>query len=149
MVAGRTVRGVRLHSRGLAAVRRIAAGLLGAAVMLAGAAAPAADGVVRHSATVSAANALIAEVRVSLARAARVYVEYDNPQAGRYRTALSDPGAEHMIPIVRLRPETTYDYTIFVTGDSGPDESEPPPRAGRAGSPPGRCRRRSPPYRCG
>ena len=93
--------------------------------MLAGAAAPAADGVVRQSATVSAANALIAEVRVSLARAARVYVEYDNPQAGRYRTALSEPGAEHAIPIVRLRPETTYDYTIFVAGDSGRDESEP------------------------
>ena len=126
-VAGRTVAAFDCTDGGLAAVRRTAAGLFGAAVMLAGTAAPAADGVERHSATVSAANALIAEVRVSLARAARVYVEYDNPQAGRYRTALSEPGAEHVIPIVRLRPETTYDYTIFVAGDSGQDESEPPP----------------------
>ena len=82
-------------------------------------------GVVRHQAAVSAANALIAEVRVSLDRAARVFVEYDNPQAGRYRTALSEPGAKHVIPVVRLRPETTYDYTIFVADESGQDESEP------------------------
>ncbi len=72
--------------------------------------------VLQHGATVSAANALIAEVRVSLDRAARMFVEYDNPVAGRYRTALSGPSAEHVIPIVRLRPETTYDYTVFVAG---------------------------------
>ena len=91
-----------------------------AAILLLGApaAAPADDAaaVVRHGAAVSAANALIAEVRVSLTRAARVFVEYDNPQAGRYRTALSDPGAEHVIPVVRLRPQTAYEYTIFVAG---------------------------------
>ena len=124
-------------SRAAAAVRRIATGLLGTAVVLAGTAAPAsaapaaADagaGVVRHSATVSAANALIAEVRVTLTRVARVYVEYDNPQAGRYRTALSEPGTEHVIPVVRLRPETTYHYTIFVADDSGQNSE-----AGRGG----------------
>ena len=86
--------------------------------MLLGAALPAATddaaAVLRHGASVSADNALIAEVRVSLTRAARVFVEYDNPQAGRYRTPLTAPGAEHVIPIVRLRPQTTYDYTIFV-----------------------------------
>ena len=100
---------------------RLLLGVLVAASVLLGAAFPAAaDGgaaVVRQSAAVSAANALIAEVRVSLTRAARVFIEYDNPQAGRYRTALSEPGAEHVIPIVRLRPETTYDYAIFVAGD--------------------------------
>ncbi len=90
-------------------------GVLAAWCMLGAASEAAADaGVARHGAAVSAANALIAEVRVALDRAARVYVEYDNPQAGRYRTALSGPGAEHVIPIVRLRPQTTYDYTIFV-----------------------------------
>ena len=72
-----------------------------------------APGVVRHRATVSDSNALIAEVRVSLNSPARVFVEYDNPQAGRYRTRLGTTAAEHAIPIVRLRPETTYDYTIF------------------------------------
>ena len=70
--------------------------------------------VMRHSASISETNALIAEVRVSLSQAARVFVEYDNPQAGRYRTAVTEPGAEHAIPIVRLRAETTYDYTVFV-----------------------------------
>ena len=77
--------------------------------------------VLRHSASVSERNALIVEVRVTLDRAARVFVEYDHPQAGRYRTALSEPGAEHAIPIVRLRPETTYDYTIFVVDGSVAD----------------------------
>ena len=93
-------------------LRSLAAAFAGAAVVR-----PAA---VRHEAAVSAANALIAEVRVSLDRAARVFVEYDNPQAGRYRTALSEAGAEHVIPIVRLRPETTYDYTIFVADGHAP-----------------------------
>ena len=60
-------------------------------------------------------------MRVTLARAARVYVEYDHPQAGRYRTPLSEPGAAHAIPLVRLRPETTYDYTIFVVNGSVAD----------------------------
>ena len=111
-------------------------GLLAAAGVLLGAAVTAAadtgaaavrPAAVRHGATVSAANALIVEVRVSLDRAARVYVEYDNPQAGRYRTALSEPGAAHLIPIVRLRPETTYDYTIFVAAaDDGRDAAAGP-----------------------
>ena len=81
---------------------------------------PASDAaaVLRHSAAVSERNALIAEVRVTLASAARVFVEYDHPQAGRYRTPLSEPGAAHVIPLVRLRPETTYDYTIFVVDGS-------------------------------
>ena len=81
-----------------------------------------AAGVVRHSATVTEANALIAEVSVSLNRLAHVFVEYDNPLAGRYRTRLGAAAAEHTIPIVRLRPETTYDYTIFTT--NGADESD-------------------------
>ena len=108
-------------------------GLLAAVTLLGGVAVPAAAdggaGVIRHGAAISPANALIAEVRVSLARAARVFVEYDNLQAGRYRTALSEPGAEHVIPIVRLRPETTYDYTIFVAGSdraAGPEPAAGP-----------------------
>ena len=89
---------------------------LAAAFIALGAALASADetAVLRHGASVSERNALIIEVRVALSRAARVYVEYDHPQAGRYRTPLSEPGAEHVIPLVRLRPETTYDYTIFV-----------------------------------
>ena len=87
---------------------------------------PASDAaaVLRHSAAVSERNALIAEVRVTLDRAARVFVEYDNLQAGRYRTPLSEPGAAHVIPLVRLRPETTYDYTIFVVDGSAADGAD-------------------------
>ena len=70
----------------------------------------------------SESNALIAEVRVSLTSPANVFVEYDNPLAGRYRTRLEARAAEHTISIVRLRPETTYDYTIFTASDS--EESE-------------------------
>ena len=81
-----------------------------------------APGVVRHRATVSDSNALIAEVRVSLNSPARVFVEYDNPQAGRYRTRVAALATEHVIPVVRLRPETTYDYTIFTV--YGADESD-------------------------
>ena len=114
-------------------------GLLAAAGALLGAASPAAAdtgaAVVRHGAAVSDANALVAEVRVSLNRAARVFVEYDNPQAGRYRTALSAPGAAHLIPIVRLRPETTYDYTIFVAaGHAAEDAGSRDAAAGPGGS---------------
>ena len=76
-------------------------------------------GVVRHSATVSESNALIAEVRVSLSRPARVFVEYDNPLAGAYRTRLGALAVDHAIPIVRLRPETNYDYTIFTVNGTG------------------------------
>ena len=97
------------------------AGVPGAAPVLAPAARPAAAtaaAVLRHDASISERNALVVEVRVTLARAARVFVEYDNPQAGRYRTPLSAPGAAHAIPLVRLRPETTYDYTIFVVEGS-------------------------------
>ena len=102
----------------LTAIRlRLLLGMSAASVALAGAPPPAAAdaaGVMRHGASISESNALIAEVRVSLSQAARVFVEYDNPQAGRYRTALTEPAAEHAIPIVRLRAETTYDYTVFV-----------------------------------
>ena len=94
-------------------------------IALAAAPAAAADAaaVLRHGASVSARNALIVEVRVALSGAARVYVEYDHPQAGRYRTPLSGRGAAHVIPLVRLRPETTYDYTIFVVDGSAADGS--------------------------
>ena len=98
---------------------------MAAALIVLGAALASADAaaVLRHGASVSGRNALIVEVQAELARTARVFVEYDNPQAGRYRTPLSEPGAAHVIPLVRLRPETTYDYTIFVADGSVVDGS--------------------------
>ena len=91
----------------------------------------------RHSATVSEANALVAEVRVSLSRPAGVFVEYDNPLAGRYRTRLEATAAEHAIPIVRLRAETTYDYTVFtVYGSDVSDAVGGPSGSFTTGAPP-------------
>ena len=103
-----------------AARRRSILGLAVAALVLGAAPAQvaAAATVLAHDASVSERNALIVEVRVALSRAARVFVEYDHPQAGRYRTAPTEPGAAHTIPLVRLRPETTYDYTIFLVDGS-------------------------------
>ena len=75
--------------------------------------------VVEHSAAISAANSLIAQVSVSLSREARVFVEYDNPRAGRFRTALSAPGMEHDIPVARLLPGSDYTYTVGIQDADG------------------------------
>ena len=75
--------------------------------------------VVEHSAAISAANSLIAQVSVSLSREASVFVEYDNPRAGRFRTALSAPGMEHDIPVARLLPGSDYTYTVGIQEADG------------------------------
>ena len=75
--------------------------------------------VVEHSAAISAANSLIAQVSVSLSREARVFVEYDNPRAGRFRTALSAPGMEHDIPVARLLPGSEYTYIVGIQDADG------------------------------
>ena len=81
--------------------------------------------VIDHSASISSANSLIAEVQVTLSREARVFVEYDNPDAGKFRTALSETGTAHTIPVVRLRPETTYAYTIGTQDADGAETLGP------------------------
>ena len=73
--------------------------------------------VLGHGASTVAANSLRATVHVSLSRPARVFVEYGNPLAGRFRSAPSAAAAEHAIPLVRLRAKTEYQYSIGV-GDS-------------------------------
>ena len=78
-----------------------------------------AGAVIDHSAAISPANSLIAEVQVTLSREARVFVEYDNPDAGKFRTALSGPATTHTIPVVRLRPESAYAYTIGIQDADG------------------------------
>ena len=81
--------------------------------------------VIDHSATISPDNSLIAEVQVTLSREARVFIEYDNPEAGKFRTALSEPATAHTIPVVRLRPETTYAYTIGTQDADGAETLGP------------------------
>ena len=80
---------------------------------------PAPPRVTSHSAAISEANSLIAEVKVELTEPARVVIEYANPDAGRFRTAASGPAAEHAIPVVRLRAETAYSYAVGVEGADG------------------------------
>ena len=75
--------------------------------------------VLDHSLSIRDDNALIAEVELSLSRAGQVFVEYENPQAGKFRTALSESGAEHRISVARLRAETTYSYAIGIQDASG------------------------------
>ena len=76
--------------------------------------------VTEYDASVSDDNSLIVWVNVKLTREAGVFIEYENAAAGRFRTALSEAASEHAIPVVRLRPETTYSYTIgLVDADGG------------------------------
>ena len=75
--------------------------------------------VVEHNASITPNNALIAEVQVTLSAESRIFVEYENPEAGKYRTAPSEPATTHTIPIVRLRPESTYTYTIGIQDGDG------------------------------
>ena len=75
--------------------------------------------VTEHRASITPNNALIAEVQVTLSAESRIFVEYENPEAGKYRTALSEPGINHTIPVVRLRPESVYTYTIGIQAGDG------------------------------
>ena len=75
--------------------------------------------VLDHSLSIRDDNALIAEVELSLSRAGQVFVEYENPRAGKFRTALSENGTKHRISVARLRAETTYSYAIGIQDASG------------------------------
>ena len=75
--------------------------------------------VTEHNASITPNNALIAEVQVTLSAEARIFIEYENPNAGKYRTAPSEPATTHTIPIVRLRPESAYTYTIGIQAADG------------------------------
>ena len=75
--------------------------------------------VLGQSASIRADNALIAEVEIRLSHPGRVFVEYENPQAGKFRTALSEERAKHLIPVLRLRAETAYSYAIWVQDADG------------------------------
>ena len=78
--------------------------------------------VLDHSLSIRDDNALIAEVELSLSHAVHgggVFVEYENPRAGKFRTALSKSGTEHRISVARLRAETTYSYAIGIQDAGG------------------------------
>ena len=75
--------------------------------------------VISHSARVDERNGQIVFVSAVLSAPARVAVEYENEYAGKFRTALSETAAEHIIPVVRLRADTVYRYAIGVEKGDG------------------------------
>ena len=75
--------------------------------------------VLAHRVSLHPQNSLIAEMQITLSDTAQVFIEYENPAAGKFVTALSEPGTEHHIPVVRLRPETAYAYTIGIQAGHG------------------------------
>ena len=73
-----------------------------------------------HSAEITLGNALIAQVTVTLDSDGLAYVEYKSQNSGNFRTPTTpELGSEHVIPIVRLTPSTTYTYTVVSTDDKG------------------------------
>ena len=98
----------------------VAAGVLALSVTGCGDDESAPPEIVSHSAKIASDNALIAEVAVSLDREGPVYVDYENAEAGKFRTATTDESAiEHRVPVLRLRPGTTYSYTIVSMNGEG------------------------------
>ena len=92
----------------------------GAALAVVGCGDDPAPRVESHSARISPGNALIAEVSITLDRDGFVFVEYENEEAGKFRTARSeDPASEHVVSALRLRPSTTYSYTVVSTDGEG------------------------------
>ena len=98
----------------------VAAGVLALSVTGCGDEDTAPPEIVSHSAKIASDNALIAQVAVSLDRKGPVYVEYENAEAGKFRTATTDESAiEHQVPVLRLRSGTTYSYTVVATNEEG------------------------------
>ena len=63
---------------------------------------------------------MIAKVAVTLDREGQVYIEYSTSQAGKFRTATTDESAmEHRVPVLRLRPGTTYSYAVVAMNGEG------------------------------
>ena len=117
-----------LHPRGSWAIRLLAAAAIAALIALASACSnsepsgdPAADSpsAISHSAQVDERNGQIVFVSVALSAPARVAVEYENEFAGKFRTALSETAAEHIIPVVRLRADAVYQYAVGVEKADG------------------------------
>jgi hypothetical protein len=64
-------------------------------------------------------NRLIMDASIQLAVAAPVYLEYGNGQAGWLRTPTTPAAASHELPIVRLRPTTSYQARAFALDEAG------------------------------
>jgi hypothetical protein len=64
-------------------------------------------------------NALIGDATIQLAEPAPIYIEYGNDKVDWLRTQTTEPGQVHQLPILRLRPATTYQVHAFAVSSSG------------------------------
>jgi len=65
-------------------------------------------------------NSLIAQIEVTVSTPSKVFVIYENAEAGRFRSKTTEVvGTEHTVSLVGLRPSTTYTYQAFVETDPG------------------------------
>src|SRR5918996_2394825 len=76
-------------------------------------------------------NSLIFDLNVELDQPARVWVEYypANDESARIKTPLSEKAdAKHQLQVMRLRPETVYNYRVF----AAPQDTDSPEETGEA-----------------
>lgn len=64
-------------------------------------------------------NRLIFDARLELGEPAAAFFEYGSQATGWFRTATSAPAVEHRLPIIRLRPDTTYQLRAFGLDGAG------------------------------
>ena len=76
--------------------------------------------VLSSSAFIREDNPLIVDIHVTLDQGARVYIEYGNNAAGWFRTpATQNQESHHVVPVLRLRPETAYSFKVLAVNDEG------------------------------
>ena len=93
----------------------VAAGVLALSVTGCGDEDAAPPEIVSHSAKIASDNALIAEVAVTLDTKGPVYVEYENAEAGKFRTATTDESAiDHQVPVLRFA--VRHDLLVYRRG---------------------------------
>lgn len=107
-------------------ISRLVAALLAAFAVSGGAAntgqqcaAAAPSGAVRLTLEPRADNALIVDATVDLAEAASIYLEYRSPEVGWLRTLTASAAGSHKLPLLRLRPLTTYEIRAFTLSPEG------------------------------
>ena len=78
------------------------------------------ESVLDARASVNPYNSLIVDIDVTLRTPAKVFVEYENRRAGRFRSRTAESAdMSHHFSVARLRPLTTYSYEVFIVNEEG------------------------------
>ena len=65
-------------------------------------------------------NSLIVDFAITADSPSRVYPEYESPGVGRFLSQTTETiSTVHSLPVLRLRPLTTYCFQVFATDDQG------------------------------